>query len=193
MYTFVFLWTPALAPQGEDVPYGFVFATFMLASMAGSALAGHFFALGWRPEHFMRWVFLTAAVCMAVPVAFHAHKETSASLEAHAHQQITAAGMVQCLAFCVFEACIGIFWPSMMRMRAHHLPDELRATLINCFRVPLNLFVCVVLYNVSAFPLSVMFALCAAFMLFNSLCCKSFAAILDREERTGKAADGSLA
>jgi hypothetical protein len=40
MYTFVFLWTPALSPRGEKLPHGFIFAIFMTASMVGTALAG---------------------------------------------------------------------------------------------------------------------------------------------------------
>ena len=40
MYTFVFLWTPALSPRGESVPHGFVFATFMLCCMIGSSCVG---------------------------------------------------------------------------------------------------------------------------------------------------------
>jgi hypothetical protein len=56
---------------------------------------------------------------------------------------------VQLLAFCVFEFCVGLFWPSMMKMRSQHVPEEMRATIINFFRIPLNLFVCIVLYNVS--------------------------------------------
>lgn len=38
----------------------------------------------------------------------------------------------------------------MMALRAHYVPEELRATIINIFRIPLNLFVCVVLYKVRA-------------------------------------------
>jgi hypothetical protein len=64
-------------------------------------------------------------------------------------QPISAAGKMQLLAFCVFEVCVGVFWPSMMKMRATYVPEELRATIINLFRIPLNLFVCIVLYNVS--------------------------------------------
>lgn len=190
MYTFVFLWTPALSPQGEQIPHGFIFAMFMVSSMAGSAVAGHFFNRGYKPEHYMKWVFLVAALCMMVPVAYHSTMVTDT--QANAALDITGAGMVQCLAFCVFEGCIGLFWPSMMRMRAHYLPDELRSTLINCFRIPLNLFVCVVLYNVSKFPLSVMFALCSFFMLVNCLCCRHFASILVREERASKVVQTGL-
>jgi len=48
------------------------------------------------------------------------------------------------------QLCVGVFWPSMMTMRADYVPEELRSTIINCFRIPLNLFVCLILYNVSA-------------------------------------------
>lgn len=46
MYTFVFLWTPALSPDGEHLPHGMIFACFMVSSMAGSALAGRLLAHG---------------------------------------------------------------------------------------------------------------------------------------------------
>ena len=62
---------------------------------------------------------------------------------------ISFQGQIQLIAFCVFEFCVGLFWPSMMKMRAAHVPEEMRATIINFFRIPLNLFVCIVLYNVS--------------------------------------------
>lgn len=39
MYTFVFLWTPALSPAGEDIPHGLIFATFMVSCMVGGS--GH--------------------------------------------------------------------------------------------------------------------------------------------------------
>jgi hypothetical protein len=44
LYTFVFLWTPALAPRGERLPHGMIFACFMMACMAGSAIAGRLLA-----------------------------------------------------------------------------------------------------------------------------------------------------
>ncbi len=56
----------------------------------------------------------------------------------------------QVLAFCVFELCLGIFWPSMMTLRAQLVPEATRSTIINCFRIPLNLFVCVALFEVRA-------------------------------------------
>jgi hypothetical protein len=61
---------------------------------------------------------------------------------------ISVGGSLQLLGFCTFEACVGIFWPSIMKMRSQYIPEEARSTIMNFFRIPLNLFVCVVLYNV---------------------------------------------
>lgn len=35
-----------------------------------------------------------------------------------------------------------------MKMRSQYIPEEARSTIMNFFRIPLNIFVCVVLYNV---------------------------------------------
>ena len=65
---------------------------------------------------------------------------------------ISTAGKIQLAAFCGFEFAVGIFWPSMMKQRSQHVPEEMRATIINFFRIPLNMFVCIVLYNVRPHP-----------------------------------------
>jgi len=61
---------------------------------------------------------------------------------------ISLGSSIQLLGFCVFEACVGIFWPSIMKMRSQYIPEEARSTIMNFFRIPLNIFVCIVLYNV---------------------------------------------
>jgi hypothetical protein len=33
MYTFVFLWTPALSPAGEHLPHGMIFSCFMVRTL----------------------------------------------------------------------------------------------------------------------------------------------------------------
>lgn len=62
---------------------------------------------------------------------------------------ISFAGCIQLFGFCTFEACVGLFWPSIMKMRSQYIPEEARSTIMNFFRIPLNIFVCIVLYNVS--------------------------------------------
>lgn len=160
MYTFVFLWTPALAPCNEQIPHGFIFATFMLASMVGSSIANILMSTTVRTEKFMQYVFFVSALGLLVPVLV-GNMESSCD---QAGPGVGIAGKLQMVGFCLFEVCVGIFWPSLMKMRSVYVPEEVRSTIINFFRIPLNLFVCVVLYNVSSFPMAFMFGMCSFFL-----------------------------
>uniref|UniRef100_A0A1I8I3H7 MFS domain-containing protein n=1 Tax=Macrostomum lignano TaxID=282301 RepID=A0A1I8I3H7_9PLAT len=64
--------------------------------------------------------------------------------------------------FLAFEACIGLFWPAIGTMRGRYVPDATRATVMNFFRVPLNLIVVVILTQ--NFPLALIFKCCTGFM-----------------------------
>ncbi|KAK8559491.1 hypothetical protein V6N13_026912 [Hibiscus sabdariffa] len=166
MYTFVFLWTPALSPNDEDIPHGFIFATFMLSSMLGSSVASRLLAHQCpRPESYMQTVFMISSVSLLLPVVTN-------FLVAPSNVKggsISYSGCIQLIGFCIFEACVGIFWPSIMKMRSQYIPEEARSTIMNFFRIPLNIFVCVALYNVNAFPMTVMFGICSAFLFVASL------------------------
>jgi hypothetical protein len=81
MYTFVFLWTPALSPNKQAIPHGFIFATFMLASMLGSSLASRLLArTDLKVESYMQLVFLVAAGSLCLPVLITVSSEFPASL-----------------------------------------------------------------------------------------------------------------
>uniref|UniRef100_A0A0D3BG34 Major facilitator superfamily (MFS) profile domain-containing protein n=1 Tax=Brassica oleracea var. oleracea TaxID=109376 RepID=A0A0D3BG34_BRAOL len=166
MYTFVFLWTPALSPNDEEIPHGFVFATFMLASMLGSSLAARLMARSsLRVENYMQIVFLVSAASLLLPITTSVLVTPSKVKE----EGLSLTCSIQLLGFCVFEACVGIFWPSIMKMRSQYIPEEARSTIMNFFRVPLNIFVCVVLYNVDAFPITIMFGMCSIFLFVASI------------------------
>ncbi|CAI5955748.1 unnamed protein product, partial [Closterium sp. NIES-65] len=220
MYTFVFLWTPALAPSDQRIPHGFIFAIFMLASMTGSSLAARLMARpALRVELYMQIVFAVSSLSLLVPLftfvsaplrptcfprislsctrsalalcdTLHSLCVIHGSLIAFTYcclfldfplsrgcsiqfvlepvapdgGGITRGGRVQLVGFCVFEVCVGVFWPSIMKMRSQFIPEEARATIMNFFRIPLNCFVCIVLYNVSAFPITAMFGMCSIFL-----------------------------
>lgn len=173
MYTFVFLWTPALSPNGEHIPHGMIFACFMVSSMVGSAFTGRLMERGiMRPEQYMQIVFALASACLLVPVMVGGGDGDIAE-----HGGISFSGKVQLVAFCAFEGLVGIFWPSMMTLRSQHVPEDIRSTIINFFRIPLNLFVCVVLYNVSVLPLSTMFSMCSFFLFMCCFCMHKFASL----------------
>ncbi|KAG7026436.1 Molybdate-anion transporter [Cucurbita argyrosperma subsp. argyrosperma] len=177
MYTFVFLWTPALSPNNEEIPHGFIFATFMLASMLGSSLASRLLArASLRVENYMQIVFVVSAASLVLPIVTSFLVEPSQVKGG----SISFSGCIQLVGFCVFEACVGIFWPSIMKMRSQYIPEEARSTIMNFFRIPLNVFVCVVLYNVDAFPISVMFGMCSIFLFVASILQRRLLVIVEK-------------
>jgi len=98
---------------------------------------------------------------------------------------------VSLLAFCAFECLVGIFWPSMMSLRSRFVPEDIRSTIINFFRIPLNLFVCTVLYNVSSLPLSAVFSMCSFFLVVCGVCMGRFEAVIDGEVHVVSVVAGS--
>ncbi|KAH7841638.1 hypothetical protein Vadar_032434 [Vaccinium darrowii] len=177
MYTFVFLWTPALSPNEEDIPHGFIFATFMLASMLGSSIASRLMAHSSpKVESYMQVVFVVSAASLLLPIVT-TFLVPSPKVKGGS---ITFAGCIQLLGFCTFEACVGIFWPSIMKMRSQYIPEEARSTIMNFFRIPLNIFVCIVLYNVNAFPITVMFGMCSIFLFVASILQRRLLVIADK-------------
>ncbi|MBA0713666.1 hypothetical protein Golax_012686 [Gossypium laxum] len=177
MYTFVFLWTPALSPNDEEIPHGFIFATFMLASMLGSSLASRLMARSApRVESYMQIVFVISSASLLLPIITNFLVAPSKVKGG----SISFAGCLQLLGFCTFEACVGIFWPSIMKMRSQYIPEEARSTIMNFFRIPLNIFVCIVLYNVDAFPITIMFGMCSIFLFVASILQRRLMAISDK-------------
>ncbi|KAJ6807465.1 molybdate-anion transporter-like [Iris pallida] len=166
MYTFVFLWTPALSPNDEEIPHGFIFATFMLSSMLGSSIASRLMSrASLKVESYMQIVFAVSAFTLLLPILTTFLVPSSSEQ----HGSISLAGCIQLFGFCTFEACVGIFWPSIMKMRSQYIPEEARSTIMNFFRIPLNIFVCIVLYNVNAFPITIMFGMCSIFLFMASV------------------------
>lgn len=154
MYTFVFLWTPTLeaataqADPKATIPYGIIFACFMVACSLGGAMFGSVSSL-MRLQSLMRYLYLTAAAAMSTPL-------------------MSSNVMVIMTSFIVFEVVVGLFWPGIGTLRSRYIPEEYRATIINLIRVPLNLIVCLVLHyqgrmsEMHVFGFCVGFHVCAA-------------------------------
>jgi len=168
MYTFVLEWTPALTPadmspaalaagkqtaqpgvERATIPHGYIFAAFMVAIMIGSSL----FTLlckKFSVESFMRPVLFISAISLMMPIVYPGN------------QLVIFSGFV------IFEICVGIFWPALGTMRGKYVPEAARATVMNFFRVPLNLIVVIILlWNLS---MTVIFVCCVVFLFIATLC-----------------------
>lgn len=146
MYTFVFMWTPALQRGPDDaLPFGVIFAAFMVCVMIGSAV----FSVAIQrasPERVCLYTLAVAAGSLAVPL-------------------LTLNSTAVLLAFLLFEVCCGMWWPSIGTLRGMHIPEATRAGVMNLFRVPLNFLVCAVLLQVGQLSTPVVFLACTVWLL----------------------------
>jgi len=168
MYLFVFLWVPFLqevADEGTTLPLGYIFSSFMVSMMIGSIFYNA----------------VTSYHLSSVPAGGDSG-ESSLTLHAKLSSLICAASAlsfaisiysedqhVRFWAFCVFEACVGMYYPVQGMLRGTLISDEHRATLSSLFRVPLNVFVVVSLLTGVSSARHMVLAASALMLLFSSL------------------------
>lgn len=141
MYLFVFMWGPALqsanayesaaSSSGAGVaglPYGIIFASFMASVLAASLL----FNIA-MDNKLLKYTYLLGGILAVADVVFYL-------LEQPRSEQFTF------WLFCLFEACVGMYWPCMGYLKGQLIEDGVRAQLYGILRVPLNVFVVVSLY-----------------------------------------------
>lgn len=126
MYTFVFNWVPTLMnlfpPEHSfGKAQGLIFAQLMLCMAIGGSL---FTQLGGQSSvgKLTIAVLAVAALSMLVPV-------------------VSTDLMSVVLAFYLMEASVGLFGPCCGTLRSKVVPEEINATVMNLFRVPLNILV----------------------------------------------------
>ena len=138
MYIFVLQWPPAIkaailssqwwGAQSASlaVPYGKIFSCFMASCLFGSSLFG-------KLQSGSRKISVEKSTAAMLFVA-------SAALASTA---MTAAPALAPLvaAFFAFEACVGMYFPSIGTLRSKYLPDSHRSVMMNLFGIPLNLIV----------------------------------------------------
>ncbi|KAH6679578.1 hypothetical protein B0J14DRAFT_614727 [Halenospora varia] len=138
MYLFVFFWTPALkaahsqalpsANHSENLPYGMIFACFMASVMLGSLLFNLIISKHQllAPSRLLTIIFATASSSLLVTIVLKSEVLTFWS-------------------FCVFELCVGMYWPSVGYLKGRFVEDGVRARVYGMLRIPLNVFVVVAL------------------------------------------------
>jgi len=143
MYTFVFIWVPVLqqlAPPGT-FPTGLVFSCFMMCVSLGGSL----FSL--LITRFKVGTVCVGMFCVAgLAMMFPARSGSFGSVF---------------FAFLLFEVCCGVFYPSMALQRSQLLPASVMSTIMNLFRVPLNVLVVAGSRLGSTCSPSTVFAVCA--------------------------------
>lgn len=143
MFIFVFNWTPCLMEEGQPTPpFGHIFSCFMILCMLGSRV----------------FAYLSAGI---LPVETICLLTMGLSAAAHMTVVLTSDVTVRFLAFLVFEACVGLYFPALGALKGEIVPEDKRATIYNLYRLPLNIVVLM--------PLLLNFSISVTFMVTTSI------------------------
>lgn len=154
MYIFVLLYTPAIEAISEDtatVALGYLFSTMMLAVMAGSLvfqLCEQINKMGSSSSFFSKDKILAFALCLA---------SCSFMIMAY-YGQFSALLMIA--SYHIFEFTTGLYYPSISSLKAESIPEETRAVIMTLMRIPMNLGVGVIIWQIEDMSTSMMFSLC---------------------------------
>jgi hypothetical protein len=164
MYTFVFNWVPTLMtsyPEGVSAFFGIqgvVFTLFMLSISIGGSLypllhSDKGMGMGMSVGSVSVGVYVVAAGAMAVLA-------TSSDF------------FVQLAALLVVEGCVGLFFVVVGTVRSMVLPSSALSTLMNIFRVPLNILVVVgtKMSDSEDISTSTVFMVCCVWFLMTAGC-----------------------
>jgi len=122
MFIFVFNWTPCLMETGQPVPpFGHIFTGFMIFCLLGTRVYAYL-AKTLAVEQIGAMVMVVSAACHLTVFLF---------------QDV----QIRFVAFLVFEACVGLYFPMMGTLKGDIVPEDMRSTIYNLYRLPLNVIV----------------------------------------------------
>ena len=174
MYTFVFLWTPAL--EGKDTPFGLIFSIFMVMISIGSSVSKK---IKIEKENLPYVILGISSFCFFCMAYYIEQKHILFS------------------AFILFECICGLMFPTYGYLRANYIPNEHRTTIMNIYRVPLNVFVMIILLNKKNMSLQTTFYICLVFNIVSFALWRKFEKppkeyeLVDQEEDFGEIEEDS--
>jgi MFS family permease len=143
MYIFVLQWPPAISRaitksfgDGATTPFGTVFSCFMACCLFGSTLFGQLAKMKIPTESFTAGMLAVATLAMSL-----------ATYTVSSSATMALPGLV--FSFFAFEACVGMYFPSIGTLRSKYIPDSHRSVIMNLFGIPLNVLVVSVFLSIS--------------------------------------------
>jgi MFS family permease len=133
MYTFVYLWTPTLTQNHTSIPLGRVFSCFMVAIMIGSFIFRKLVA-----KMCIEYILL-----LAISLFFTSNLLATILCNSGIQELCL-------LSFIGIELALGIYFPAIGTLRGFLVPENQRSTVVNLFRIPLNILTVLALLMVKS-------------------------------------------
>ena len=177
MYIFVLQWPVLLKAAissssfGADasVPYGGVFSCFMASCLLGSTMFGSLQRSGVATEKSA--VFMLTMSAAALSTATYIGSSSLVGLTA---------------ALFLFEACVGMYFPSIGSLRSKYLPDQHRSVIMNLFGIPLNLIVVSIVLGMKKLGTKGALSIASAALGCAAICMGTLYALADKEGKQMK-------
>lgn len=116
---------------GSELPYGMIFAILMCCMMIGASI--YRVLISYVPDihasQLLVMIMAIASICFCIPAYFRSER-------------------IVFWCFCIFEMCCGMYFPLIASRRGRIIEDRVRARIYGWMRVPLNMFVVVILATV---------------------------------------------
>lgn len=145
MYIFVLQWPPAISSAvgtafggSATTPYGTVFSCLMASCLLGSTIFGQLARTSISTETSATAMLSVATIAMSI-ATWTVTTTTAASSSSSIAGGIQLAMITA--AFFAFEACVGMYFPSIGTLRSKYIPDSHRSVIMNLFGIPLNILV----------------------------------------------------
>jgi MFS transporter, MFS domain-containing protein family, molybdate-anion transporter len=120
--------TQSPSNSSPDLPFGLIFAVLMCSMMLGSLLYNYIIThhSTISPTGLLIFTLSVASTSFFVPILIRDERVTF-------------------WCFCVFEICCGVYFPLMAYQKGKVIDDRVRANVYGLMRIPLNVFVVLVL------------------------------------------------
>merc|ERR1712137_727642 len=130
-----------MEPNQPVPPFGHIFTGFMILCLLGTRLYSYFSS--------------------TIPVETIGLGIMIVSMFCHVAVFLFENVMIRFLAFLVFEMMVGLYFPMMGTLKGDIVPEDMRSTIYNIYRVPLNVIVML--------PLLLNFSIGTTFMVTTAI------------------------
>merc|ERR1712232_137878 len=170
MYSFVFMWVPTMFTvlKGGHLPTGLVFSSLMACISLGGLLFCSMLKVT-SVQMGMVGIFLVGAAGLVIPI-------------------LSTELVPVLVSFFLFEACVDIFQPAAGFVRSKVIPDAVQGSVMNLFRVPLNVLVVIGTKMTDMYPASFCFSVIVSWLLLGGLLQLVLAFEINKSEAKTKAA-----
>lgn len=165
MYTFVFMWTPSLKEEEKGIDgnesdnvsnyLGLIFSSYMICVMIGSTIFKIY--IHYYKNNLKNLVLFNNFFSFVIFLIITLYIDDENSK------------VIIFICFLLYELTVGIFYPSFGTIKSIKISENIRSIVLNIFRIPLNLFIIIILLKIKHLNKKIIFFICFLLLFLSYL------------------------